>query len=71
MVRDAFPLPRLDKALQALQLFHIILFGTMVPPISNRDSDIKKTILELHLWTSMSLIIYHSVFQMQDPSSFT
>ena len=67
MVRDTFPLPRIDEALQAIHSsnwFSSFDLAQGYLQLTMEDSDIKRQHLEPVQWVYMSLLICHSDYQM-------
>ena len=66
-VRDAFPLPRIDEALQAVNSsnwFSSFDLAQGYLQLEMEESNIKRQHLELVQWVYMNLLICHSDFQM-------
>ena len=67
MVRDTFPLPRIDKALQAVHSSNWFLSFDLAQgylQLAMEESNIKRQHLEPVQWVYMSLIVCHLDYQM-------
>ena len=72
-VSDAFPLPQIDKTMQAVHSSNWFLsfdFTQGYLQLAMQEDDMKKTVLELDLQASMSLLACLLVYPMQASASF-
>ena len=68
MVRDAFPLPRIDEALEAVHSSNWFTLFDLTQgylQLAMEEDDIQKQFLELDLQASMSLLACLLGYQMQ------